>query len=278
MNSIIVLGDGAVGTAIAVTLSAMNKDVILAGPRGTPERRRLCSTVGYLSQSAEITHTAIDRITHRGKVVVALKAFSIKNAVSYMKNFCVGTPICLSNGMGLNEEWGESISEIEYAVLSIGFRKTGPFTVSTSDGLLYCSKGGEAAELFASSLISPCEVLDIDTFRWAKWYANSIINPIAALSGLANNRLKGAGLRPLIDTLSLEVSQLLPTDDALTEGNRILEWLLENSPNRCSMLQDREKGQKTEIEFLTGLCREKLPDRCPTANTLISLIEASTRI
>ena len=274
MNSIIVLGDGAVGTSLAVTLSAKNEDVILVGPRGTPERRRTYSTVGYLEQSAEITHTAIDRITKRGTVLVALKAFSIKKAVPDIKKICEGTPICFSNGMDLGEEWGDSDSDVEYAVLSIGFRKTGPLTVDTSDGLLYCSKGGETAELFASLQIPLCEVSDIDTFRWAKWYANSIINPIAALAGLENNRLTGAGLRPLIDLLAKEVAQLLPPGDALGEGNRILEWLLVNSKNRCSMLQDRENGKTTEIDFLTGLCRKKLPDKCPTAQVLISLLKA----
>ena len=276
MHSVIVVGDGAVGTAVAVTLSTLNNIVILAGPRGTPERRSIFSTAGFLNHSAEITHTAIDRIRDRGTVVVALKANSIRNAVSDIRNICAGDLICLSNGMGLDAEWGEFASEVDYAVLSIGFRKTGPFTVNVSDGLVYCSSGGAAAGMFGSSRLSTLEVPDIDTFRWAKWYANSIINPIGALSGLENNRLAGAGLRPLIDILAKEVSQLLPSADALSEGNRILEWLLKNSPNRCSMLQDREKGQPTEIDFLTGLCMKKLPDKCPTALVLISLIKACT--
>jgi ketopantoate reductase len=115
---------------------------------------------------------------------------------------------------------------------------------------------------------------NIDEVRWAKWYANSIINPIGALTGLANNRIVSARLRPIIDSLSRELSQIMPSGEALDRGNRLLEWLLKNSSNRCSMLQDMEKGLPTEISFLTGLCEKKLQGRCPTASVLVSLIRA----
>ncbi|MCD4708738.1 MAG: hypothetical protein K8S62_13475 [Candidatus Sabulitectum sp.] len=274
MLSPIVVGDGAVGTAVAVALSGPRGKVVLAGPRGTPEKNRVFVTEGYLSKSAEVFHTSIDRIPPGEFVIVALKAFSIRDAVPHIRKICNGKLICLSNGMGLGEEWGELAEEVEYVVLSMGFRKTGPTTALTTDGIVYCETCGRAAGIFTASGIPVEEVTDINELRWAKWYANSIINPIGALTGIENNRLIRAGLYPLIEKLSSEISAIMPSRRALAEGQRILEWLLEHSSNKCSMLQDIERGLPTEIDFLTGLCTKRLKDKCPTASILVSLVEA----
>ncbi len=274
MSFPIVVGDGAVGTAIAVALSAVSGEVILAGPPGTPGNRRVFSTEGELCQSAEIFHTAIDRIPGRGQVIAALKAFTIRDAAPHIREICDGRVICLSNGMGLSEEWGDLAGEVEYAVLSMGFRKIDPTTVLTTDGVVYCETCGEATGVFKPSGIPVREVTNINETRWAKWYANSIINPVAALSGLENDKLIEAGLRPLIEKLSLEVSEIMPSEEALIQGRSVLEWLLEYSSNKCSMLQDIEKGLPTEIDFLTGLCEKRLRDKCPAASILVSLVKA----
>ncbi|MCK5131108.1 MAG: ketopantoate reductase family protein [Candidatus Sabulitectum sp.] len=269
----VVVGDGAVGIAVAVALSGSDGEVILAGPRGTPEKKRVFSTEGHLRLSAEILHTAIDRISAGESVIVALKAYSIRDAVPDIKEISNGKVICLSNGMGLDEEWGDLAGRVEYSVLSMGFRKTDPITVLTTDGVVYCEPGSAAAGIFASSRMSVEEVGDISELRWAKWYANSIINPIGALTGLENNRIVEAGLRPLIDKLSREIAVLMPSRRALAEGRRILEWLLEHSSNRCSMLQDIEKGLPTEIDFLTGLRETGSRIECPVTSQLVSEIK-----
>ncbi|MCK5841471.1 MAG: hypothetical protein KAH31_04845 [Candidatus Sabulitectum sp.] len=277
MSDIVVVGHGAVGITVAVALSSSSRKIILAGPRGTPEGRQLYTAGGYINRSAEIFHTAIDRVSHRAVVVSALKAFSIRNAASDIRRISNGKILCLSNGMNLEEEWGELAGEVEYGVLSIGFRKTGQFSVSTTEGSIYGSARGDIAGLFRNSDIPFQEVAEINEFRWAKWYANSIINPIAALAGLENNKLIEAGLLPLITGLSLEVSKLMPTRESRVAGDDILTWLLKNSSNRCSMLQDIEKELPTEIDFLTGLCEKRLPGQCPRASVLTSLIRARTR-
>ena len=270
---VVVVGDGAVGTAVAVALSGSHGKVILAGPRGTPEKKRVFSTEGYLRLSAEILHTAIDRISTRAVVIVALKAFSLQGAVPDIKEISNGKVICLSNGMALDKEWGELASKVEYSVLSMGFRKTDPITVLTTDGVVYCEPGSAAAGIFARSRMAVEEVANISELRWAKWYANSIINPIGALTGLENNRIVEAGLRPLIDKLSREIAALMPSHRALAEGRRILEWLLEHSSNKCSMLQDIECGMPTEIDFLTGMRETESRIECPVTSRLVSEIK-----
>ncbi|MCK5786181.1 MAG: ketopantoate reductase family protein [Candidatus Sabulitectum sp.] len=275
MRSVIVVGDGAVGTAVAVALSS-DSEVILAGPPETVPCRREFTTKGSFCRSAEIFHTAIDRVQTSGLVIVALKARDIKGAVHHIRAFSSGEMICLSNGMGLSEEWGELENKVEYAVLSLGFRKTGQSTVLTADGSIFCRSSGLVSQVFRNSGFPLRKVVNIQKFRWAKWYANSVINPIAALAGLKNNELIPAGLQSLINALSLEISECMPSSGSIVEGQRILDWLLEYSSNRCSMLQDMERGRPTEIDFLTGLCIKRLQDKCPTATILVSLVKART--
>ncbi len=276
MSTLVVVGDGAVGTAVAVALSSLFKEVILAGPPGTVEKRSVFSVKGIHHQSADILHTSIDRIAGKGYVVAALKAYAIKDTVKYIERFSTGKILCLSNGMGLEDEWAHLSPSIQYSVLSMGFRKTSSSTVLVSDGAIYCEKGDDIALLFGQSWMRVCEVNSIKDFRWAKWFANSIINPIGALVGLENNKLIEAGLKRLIVDLSSELAQLMPNKESLIEGRNILQWLLKNSPNRCSMLQDYENGSPTEIEFLTGLREKKLQNKCPVTSVLVSLIKAGT--
>jgi len=278
VSDIVVVGHGAVGIAVAVALSSSCSNIVLAGPRGTPESRMVFTAKGYINRSADILHTAIDRISHRAVIVSALKAFSIRDAASDIRRISNGKILCLSNGMNLEEEWADLSGEVEYGVLSMGFRKTGRSSVSTTEGFVYGCAGGEIAGLFGDSDIPFQKVAEINEFRWAKWYANSIINPIGALSGLQNNKLIGAGLLPLITELSLEVSRLMPSHGSRVSGEELLAWLLKNSPNRCSMLQDVEKELPTEIDFLTGLCEKRLQGQCPASSVLTSLIRARTRV
>jgi 2-dehydropantoate 2-reductase len=274
MPPVVVVGDGAVGTAVAVALSCSGRSVVLAGPEGTPETGVVFSTHGYTDESAELVYTAVDRVRTDSIVVAALKAFAIREAVPDIEKTGCREVICLSNGMGLEEEWGVLSERVEYAVLTMGFRKSTKVSVATTEGTVYCRKGGTAADMFSLSGIPVEEVENMNTVRWAKWYANSIINPIGALSGLANNRILKAGLQPLVTALSREVSMLMPEEGAIDQGQRLLEWLLENSENKCSMLQDIERGRKTEMSFLTGLCTKKLQSTCPTASVLVSLIRS----
>ena len=274
MLSVIVVGDGAVGTAVAVALSSSAVTVTLAGPPGTPEQMRLFTVEGVFRKSAEILHTSVDRISSRAPVVVALKAFSIREARQYIERLSQGKIVCLSNGMGLDDEWGDLADKVEYAVLSMGFRKIEPATVLTTDGVVFCETGSKAEGIFAPSLIPVKEVTDMIGLRWSKWFANSIINPVGALYGLENNRLVQAGFRPLIQRLSNELSECMPSMKTVHQGKKLLEWLLEHSTNKCSMLQDIENGHPTEIDFLTGLCVMRSGKDCPEANRLVSAIKS----
>jgi len=270
-----VVGDGAVGKAAAVALS-VNCTVVLVGPPGTPESFLPINVSGDRPLTASIRHSGLDTVKGPVTVVAALKAYDISEAVPFIRRFSAGPIVCLSNGMGLEEEWGSMAPKIEYAVLTAGFTNTGPSTVTAVPGSIYCSSGGVAEHLFSNTFLNMVPVPDIEAVRWAKWYANSIINPLGALAGIPNDQLRNSKSGLLIGELEKELAPLMPSGSSLEKGREMLNWLLDHSPNRCSMLQDIEAGRETEIDFLTGFCVKKLRDRCPAASRVVNLVKSRT--
>lgn len=267
------MGDGAVGTAVAVALFSKYRSIFLAGPPETTPKKKHFSVRGVYNSEALLEYIPITLIPDSiDCVVLALKAFDIKDVVPVLAELNNCKFICLSNGMGF-DNYFKNLS-VEYAVLSMGFNRQSYSIIDTSSGSLFCEIGSEIAGIFKNSSIPVVEVPDIAEYRWCKWYANSIINPIAALTGLANNQLLASGLKDLIAGLSVELEKLMPSEKTILQGKQLLNWLLENSANRCSMLQDLEKGNSTEIDYLTGLAVNNLPGRCPTALNLVTLIKA----
>lgn len=271
MHSITVVGDGAVGTAVAVALSS-KYPVVLAGPPGSGSETERFSVTGALEASAELQHMPINRITDRSLVIAALKSFDIAGAVPFISRFAEGRPICLSNGMGLESAWGNLFPQVDYAVLTAGFRKTSAETVTVTPGEFFCTPDSMCIDLF-SDLFVPVHVTEcIEDIRWAKWYTNSIVNPLGALTGLSNNLLESSEMGHLIPVLEKELKAFAPSEQAVQLGRDMLRWILKHSSNRCSMLQDLDAGNRTEIDFLTG----RAVHFSPAARMLSNMVKART--
>lgn len=210
--------------------------------------------------------------------LVAVKSYHLREVSPLAEASCRGRCICVSNGMGLEEEWGPGWEDrVEPALLTAGFLLSSPDRILTAPGAVIVRAAGAAETLFSGSPI-PIEIsTDLETARWAKWLANSVINPLGALTGLPSDRLRPAGLGPLIRELAEELAAVIPPvhrTHAVPAAARMLEFLLEHSPNRCSMLQDLDAGRRTEIAHLTGLCLSRNPGGCPGAERLSALVRA----
>lgn len=92
---------------------------------------------------------------------------------------------------------------------------------------------------------------------WAKVVVNASINPLTAITGLANGALlEHASLRELMQRVVEEAVDVaraegapLPDDDLLARARRVAEL---TAQNKSSMLQDVERGRRTEIDQLCG--------------------------
>ncbi len=276
-RSVIIWGDGAVGTGLAVALSS-SFNVLIAGPPGSGRGRIKLVSSGACSGSVVIEKVESGDNINCDYCVVALKAYDLKCAAKPVMDSCEDRCICLSNGMGLEEEWGESWKDrVEPAVLTAGFHLLDRYSVEIAEGDLIVSAGGRAEELFRESSLHVVPTFEMEIVRWSKWLVNSVINPLGALSGLRNNQLLGAGLGTAVDTLFTELVGVIPAvhrDSAAKKAREMMDFLLQSQPNMCSMLQDVLSGRRTEIDFMTGLYKKNLKDRCPAAAIVSDLASA----
>ncbi|MCK4505083.1 MAG: hypothetical protein KAW14_05665 [Candidatus Aegiribacteria sp.] len=276
-DRVIIWGDGAVGTGLAVVLSR-SLDVVLMGPPGCGCGRIRLESTGEFSGEATVDKLEAGDDVNGRYSVVAVKAFDLKDVASLAESSTSNRCICLTNGMGLEDEWGHSWNKrVEPAVLTAGFSMVSPDLVDTAPGELVLSSDGFARSVFKDCGI-PIEITDnMETVRWAKWLVNSVINPLSALAGVRNNQLRHVGLSSLIERLFRELVQVIPFDyreAAEEEASEMLDFLLSSSGNRSSMLQDINANRRTEIDFLTGLHEKQLPGECPTAAAVTDLVRA----
>jgi 2-dehydropantoate 2-reductase len=275
--SVVIWGDGAVGTGMAVALSSSRR-VVLVGPPGSGRGPARLESFGAYPGTEEVLRSEPDDHPRGDACIVAVKSYDLREVSRSAEASSDADCICLSNGMGLETEWGSGWADrVEPALLTAGFRLLSPSTVNTTRGTIIVGSGGSAEALLSGTAIPVEPTTELEAARWGKWLANSVINPLGAITGLPNDRLLDAGLAPLIDRLAAEMAAIVPTEmreAAVACSARMLTFLLESSPNMCSMLQDLEAGRKSEIGNLTGLCGVLEPGRCPSAELLTLLVHA----
>jgi 2-dehydropantoate 2-reductase len=120
---------------------------------------------------------------------------------------------------------------------------------------------------------------------WIKVAINASINPITAITGLKNGwLLREPNLEKLLEETCHEVLEVAiqsgakfpPGDegDVVSRTKRVVE---RTSDNKSSMLQDIEKGRRTEIDSINGAVvriGEKLNVKTPHNETLTTLVKA----
>lgn len=97
---------------------------------------------------------------------------------------------------------------------------------------------------------------NFQTERWMKFLVNACINPLAALAGVPNGRLREPPLAPLLDKIMEECaagSAHLGRRVAVKELRAaVSDVLTATAANKNSMLQDLLRGRATERGFLLG--------------------------
>ena len=117
------------------------------------------------------------------------------------------------------------------------------------------------AELLDQSGLHAQSTSDIDLVLWKKLAANCIINPLTAIIGCKNGQIIHDPLYLRITPHVLqELSKVAPYPKKLT-ADLLLEFveqvIVDTKCNKSSMLQDVERQQRTEIEYLNGFIIKK---------------------
>lgn len=155
---------------------------------------------------------------------------------------CPGITIQASTLLGINE-----VLHVFNGLTIIG-NYTGPPTEDVRKIALNLSMYGV-----------PCNVSE-NIWRdvWFKLMVNSVINPLTAVLRIKNESLLKI---PFIDTLirnileeAISIARLYGHEFELDDCfDKIIRIIRETGNNKSSMLQDIERGRKTEIEDLNGM-------------------------
>ncbi|MFX1294650.1 MAG: ketopantoate reductase family protein [Promethearchaeota archaeon] len=227
-------------------------------------------------------------------IILTVKAYDTAQAVKDVKPLVESHThlLCLQNGLGTEDVAGSIVGN-EHIIRG-----------TTSNGALFLEPGkirhtghGDTVigypdrkpDLFLKQLAAIFQKAGFNTtisdnikkLVWQKIFVNVAINPFGTLTGLRNGDLltipqlketmvaavtEGIGVT---DKLGLNINRQMAIDKAFEVAQR-------TAMNKNSMLQDIEKGKKTEIDFINGALvkyGEENGQPCPINTVLTALVK-----
>ncbi len=239
---------------------------------------------------------------HPELVIVTVKSYDTPNIISGLQNIVDDDTLILSlqNGLDNEQRLNEALgtSTIVGGVTCHGVTYQEPGHVyhagrgETQIGVYNgnnTDKITELAKMLTEVGIETSVTDNIEGEIWAKVAVNASINPITAITGLKNGfLLKLPELTKLLEATCLEVLDVakavnikLPTCDILAKTKNVVK---NTAGNKSSMLQDIERGKRTEIESINGVIvtfgnENGVPTPVNEAlTTLVKGIEANTYV
>jgi 2-dehydropantoate 2-reductase len=200
-------------------------------------------------------------------LLVTTKAYDVRAAVAGVAHLVTagGVVLLLVNGMGLAEQLGADWPHLD---IYCGTSTEGAYTIAPQH---ICHSGRGATRIGRQGqkepppwfgqwtrAIEPCIWdMHIATALWSKLAVNCIINPLTAVHNCPNGELaQRTELATQVATLCEEVARISCAagfaDVAATLPQSVAEVIAGTAGNRSSMLQDVQRGRRTEIDYITG--------------------------
>lgn len=299
---ILVYGAGALGSLLGGLLAATHDVTLLARRDHVDAVNRLGLSIEgkapFVARPRAVADLASAPVADL--VIVTVKAYATLEAARALRPVVArdARVLTLQNGLGNLETLRASFpaAQLYAGAITVGATMLEPGRVRHA-GVGYCkiaSAAGDrkSAEALARALtvpgLAPEAVEDAESEIWAKVVVNAGINPATAITGLPNGALlEHAWLTELMTSAceeAIEVARAegvaLPDDDLIFRTRRVAELTAEN---KSSMLQDVERGRRTEIDAISGEIVRRGRARgvdVPVSATLLSLvkgIELTTR-
>ncbi|MFZ5633645.1 MAG: ketopantoate reductase family protein [Bacillota bacterium] len=294
--NIAVIGAGAMGSLFGAYLSAGGNRVTLVDVWG--EHVEAINKNGLQVEESNGTRTfSVPAATDPGTlgpqdlVVIFVKSYhtagSLKNAANlFSGNTAVLT---LQNGLG-NAEIIHAIAgdvTLIAGTTSHGATVLGPGRIrhagagETVIGVISgdSDRAAEIAAEFSRCGLETRATEDIAGLLWGKLLVNVGINPLTALCGVTNGRLVEMEstlqlMKMLVDegeAVARTIGISLPYSDPFAKVKGVA---VATGANRSSMLQDVDRGRRTEIDFINGaIVREGKKVGVPTpCNEFVTLL------
>ena len=291
---ILVFGAGAIGSFFGGLLSTRHDVTLVARPVHAAAIRahglRISGKTARIARPE--AHTKVPRGVRPELVLVATKAYDTAAAMSALLPFGPKALfVTLQNGLDNGDVIARSARRVVVGTTAHGVTLVGPGEVrhaGVGDTVIGpwahvdASQLVRLRDLFEDAGIPTRVASDIRTELWAKAIVNGAINPLAALAGVPNGRLvRDKGLLASLEAIARESADVARAEGAAVNPDEIVRRTVlvarRTAANRCSMLQDLDRGRRTEIDAITGAIvaaarRHGLP--VPRSETLQALVRA----
>jgi 2-dehydropantoate 2-reductase len=203
-------------------------------------------------------------------VFLMVKAYDTDPALKQWKGLFGEKTLLLTmqNGLGNIERIGHHVplARIIPGVTSRGAYVIGPGAVNNSGhaetvlGVVHPSQKQDSqrlAEIFTHAGVEVKFDGELESLTWGKLLINVALNPVGALTGMRNGET--VLYPPILRLQELAMKEGMAVGKAKGISFRYddpikkLKEIVSGAPmNRCSMLQDLDRGKRTEIDYING--------------------------
>jgi 2-dehydropantoate 2-reductase len=228
-------------------------------------------------------------------VFLMVKAYDTETALNQWKAlFGIETRLLtMQNGLGNVERIARHIplERVIPGVTSRGAYVIGPGAVNNSGhaetvlGVVHPSQKQDSqglAEIFTRAGVEVKFDEELNSLVWGKLLMNVAINPVGALTGMRNGEAVSYPPALRLQELAMREGMAVGRAKGITfrydDPVKKLKEIVSGAPmNRCSMLQDLDRGKRTEIDYINGAVvklGEELKIPTPINEALTLLVKA----
>lgn len=271
MNSILIVGTGALASLFAARLAQVGHSVTMLGTWQEGLRAIRTNGVQFIDSNGVEKQFNVDAIDNPQDCVgvnyalVLVKAWQTERAAKQLKGCLAedGLAVTLQNGLGNRETLIRSLGadHVALGVTTTGATLLGPGRVKAGgEGRISIERHpllGPFEAALTSAKFDVHVVEDALSLIWGKLVINSAINPLTALLRVKNgDLLERPSAREMMGMLARETAQVakaekidLPFDDPVAAVEEVAR---KTAANQSSMLQDVVRGAPTEIDAICG--------------------------
>ena len=287
-----IMGAGALGCLFGYLIQRAGYDVIFVARGKQLEALRKGLKISGLLEDEVKVH-ATDKPRDADVTFVTVKAYDTETAAKALSNVDCGVVCSLQNGIG-NEE-----ILMKYLDRVLGGVTTYASNLLDYGHVVYAGKGETfigrldgvvdedvqiVVDVLRNSGIEAKAVRDIGRRIWLKAVINSVINPITAICRCRNGKiLELPELWYLAKKVAREGEEVMKALGFKVPdvAEMVKEVAIASKDNRSSMLQDIERGKRTEVDFINGAIvrvAEELGIEVPYNRSLLMLVKGVERL
>lgn len=281
---VLICGAGAIGSFFGYLLSELEKgdpveNVALVGREShilQIKKSGLRIDLFHEMKSVGFKHcySRLDQLArssfHPSIAVICVKTHALSGLISDLRSSGLlhdglkeGSFILLMNGMGNRENFALPSHQVFEGITSMGviFQEDGLIELKgVGDTLIEEGIAPEIKQFMREQLAEKGFEIefprDFKRHQWAKLFANAVINPLTALTGEKNGIVLSEAFEKTAEFIVEECVSVARLEGMDFDKDRVLDVVRsiaeKTSENTSSMLQDIQRGKRTEIDSING--------------------------